>query len=73
VSKELPTIKKKRFDGEEVEILGELYEAGEPEVGEKYDWEGRLGDREWKLKYLKNALRYWYGESYGSEKRKNPA
>jgi len=68
-----PTLKKKRFDGKEVEILGELYESGTPSVGERYDWRNRVGDKTTKLKYLKNALRYWYGESYGSEKRKNPA
>jgi len=66
-----PTIKKTGFDGKEVEILGEVFEPGSPELGENYNWRERLGDR--KLKYLKNALRYWYGEGYGSEKRKNPA
>ena len=71
MTKKDPTIKKTGFDGKEVEILGELFDPGKPELGEHYNWKERLGDR--KLKYIKNALRYWYGESYGSEKRKNPA
>jgi|GEM_PF-560805 len=73
MAEKYPTIKKKLFNGKEVEILGELYEPGEPQVGERYDWRDRLVEKETKLKYLRNALRYWYGESYGSEKRKNPA
>ena len=65
------TTKKKSWTGEDVEILGETYEDGKPET--KHDWRKKLGDRETMLKYLKNGERYWYGEGYGSEKRKNPA
>lgn len=68
-----PTIKKTGFDGKPVEILGEMYEPGEPGIGDRVNWRERLGDKTRQLKYIKNALRYWYGESYGSERRKNPA
>ena len=67
-------IKKQRFDGSEVEVLGETYEEGMTQQGDKYDWQSRLGeDKDELLKFLKTGLRYWYGEGYGSEKRKNPA
>ena len=68
------TIKKKRFDGSEVEILGESYEDGQPSLGEKYNWLERLGDNEDDIKnFITTGLRYWHGEGFGSEKRKNPA
>lgn len=70
-----PTIKKERFDGTQVEILGETYEPGQPAMGEKYNWESRVGqDKQDMLKFLKSGLRYWYSsEGFGSEKRKTPA
>jgi len=53
------TIKKERFDGSQVEVLGETYEEGQPEIGEKYNWQERLGsDKEEVLKFLKTGLRY---------------
>jgi len=69
------TIKKKRFDGSEVEVLGETYEKGSTSQGEKYDWQSKLGDdREEIIRFLKSGLRYWYSDDwFGSEKRKTPA
>ena len=69
------TIKKERFDGVQVEILGETYEPGQPAPGEKEEWRQKLGeDREEILKFLRTGLRYWYSTDwFGSEKRKNPA
>jgi hypothetical protein len=69
------TIKKKRFDGTEVQILGETYEPGQPAQGEKYNWQERLAsDKQEILKFLQTGLRYWYAkEGFGSEKRKTPA
>ncbi len=69
------TIKKQRFDGTEVEILGETYASGTHAVGEKYNWQERLGgDPGEVMKFLKSGLRYWYSDDwFGSEKRKNPA
>ena len=68
-------IKKERFDGTQVEVLAETYEPGQTPMGEKYDWQGRLGqDRKEVLMFLKTGLRYWYSNDwFGSEKRKNPA
>jgi len=67
-------IKRKSQNGEEVEILGETYEEGKPEPGDKITWRDKLGDRAQRLAYIKTAERYWYGgEGFGSEKRKNPA
>ena len=69
------TIKKERFDGTQVEILGETYEPGATAQGEKYNWEERLGEnKDDILKFLKTGLRYWYSNDwFGSEKRKKPA
>ncbi len=70
-----PTIKKKRFDGTEVEILGETYEEGCCTREDKYQWIQRLSDdRRELLRFLETGLRYWYSDDwYGSEKRKTPA
>lgn len=69
------TIKKKRFDGTEVEILGETYEPGQTASGDKYNWQDKIGDdRKEVLRFLESGLRYWYSDDwFGSEKRKNPA
>jgi hypothetical protein len=68
-------IKKERFDGTQVEILGETYDPGQTSIGEKYNWEERLGgDQKDLMMFLKTGLRYWYSKDwFGSEKRKNPA
>jgi len=59
---------------DEVELLGETYEEGQPEGEEMGRWRYKLDSRADKLKYLENGERYWYGTDwYGSEKRKNPA
>ena len=59
---------------DKVEVLGETYEKGKPEGEEMGRWRQKLGSREEKLKYLRNAERYWYGKDwFGSEKRKTPA
>ena len=55
----------------DIEILDALTEEGQPEGAD--NWRTKLVDRERMLQYLKTGERYWYGESYGSEKRKNPA
>ena len=68
-----PKITKELFDGSKVEILGETFEPGEQELQQAYHWRSKLEDRDKMTGYLKTALRYWYGESFGSEKRKKPA
>jgi hypothetical protein len=68
------SVKKKRFDGMEVEVLGETYDPGATPMKEKYDWEDRLESKEEIMRFLQSGLRYWYAkEGFGSEKRKNPA
>lgn len=65
-------IKKECWTGEEVEILGETYEEGKPDVAGS--WRKKLQSREDMLKYLKTGERYWFSDNwYGSEKRKTPA
>ena len=67
-----PLIKKRAFDGKEVEILGETFEPGKPE--EKGAWRNKLAARQDMLRYIEHGERYWYSkEWFGSEKRKNPA
>ncbi|MFC1931578.1 hypothetical protein ACFLXJ_05200 [Chloroflexota bacterium] len=60
---------------DKVEVLGETFEEGTPEIGgEAGRWRQKLNSREERLKYLQNGERYWYGkEWFGSEKRKTPA
>jgi hypothetical protein len=58
----------------QVEVLGETYEQGTPQGEDQGSWEPKLLNRQEKLKYLKESLRYWYAkEGFGSEKRKTPA
>ena len=65
-------IKKTKFDGTEVEILGETYEEGKPQGS--CTWRKKLTSREQKIAYLKTSLRYWYSDDwYGSERRKTKA
>jgi hypothetical protein len=59
---------------DQVELLTETYEKGQPEGEEAGKWRQKLASRAEKLKYLQNGERYFYGkDGYGSEKRKNPA
>ena len=56
----------------ESEALGPIDEKESPKI--KGPWRHKLTDRQDKLKYLRQAERYWYSEEwFGSEKRKNPA
>ena len=58
---------------DQVEVLQETYEPGEPKGEEAGRWRQKMGTRAERLKYLQNGERYFYGkEGYGSEKRKNP-
>ena len=67
-------VEKKDFSGKKVKVLDATYEPGVPEClgcAEDLGWRGHLITKEEKLKYLKNAERYWYStEWYGSEKKK---
>ena len=57
---------------EDPKMIGEeTFEPGKPDG--PCDWKGKLQSREERLKFIRTALRYWYGESFGSEKRKTPA
>ncbi|NCO33225.1 MAG: hypothetical protein AUJ92_05980 [Armatimonadetes bacterium CG2_30_59_28] len=57
-----------------VEVLGPTYEPGKPNPEGEGDWEKKLTTQEAMLGYIRTADRYWYAEeSYGSEKRKDPA
>jgi hypothetical protein len=49
------------------------YEPGKPGGENDGRWRQKLGSRTEELRYLKSAERYWYGESFGSEKRQKPA
>jgi len=65
-------IKKKRYDGKEVEVLDETYEDGKPDKADA--WRKKIGSREQMLRYLESGERYWFSEDwYGSERRKTPA
>lgn len=69
-----PKIEKELFDGSKVEILGETFEPGEPELRQPSNWRSKLETRDQMIGYIKTSLRYWYAEEgFGSEKRKKPA
>ena len=53
------------------EIIEPEFEEGKPCEPDK--WRSKLPDRERRLKYLETGERYWYGESFGSERRKSKA
>lgn len=65
------TVTLESWTGEKVEVLDADYEPGRPDGILR--WQDKLADRKQRLAYLLTADRYWYAESYGSEKRKNPA
>ena len=62
---------KKDFAGRQVKLIQNNYEAGRAEG--KGDWRGTLQDKEELIRQVKTGLHYWYGEGYGSERRKKPA
>jgi len=53
------------------EVLEATFDEGKPDGPDK--WREKLADRDKKLNYLKTGERYWYGESFGSERRKTKA
>jgi CO dehydrogenase/acetyl-CoA synthase delta subunit len=62
---------KKDFAGRPVKLIQNNYEAGQAEG--KGDWRTKLKDKEEMIQQVKTELHYWYGEGYGSERRKKPA
>ncbi len=67
-------VKKQAPGWGEVEVLAETYEPGAPAGEDAGRWRQKLESRQEKLKYLQTGERYWYNpDSFGSEKRKNPA
>jgi len=48
----------------------EIYKKGKPE--RSLEWK-KFENKDDILKFLKVSERYWFGEGYGSEKRKTPA
>ncbi|MCP4717640.1 MAG: acetyl-CoA decarbonylase/synthase complex subunit delta [Deltaproteobacteria bacterium] len=63
--------KKESFDGKNVELIQENYDPG-PAQG-KFNWREAITDRKDQLQHVQTDLHYWYGEGYGSERRKKPA
>lgn len=55
---------------EDKKVIGETYREGKPQ--KPLRWK-RFEDREEMMKFIKVSERYWFGEGYGSEKRKIPA
>ncbi len=53
---------------EKEKILGETYQEGKPQ--KPLRWIKNFEGKEEIDKFLKTAERYWFGEGYGSEKRK---
>lgn len=62
---------KKDFAGRKVKLIQNNYESGQPEG--KGDWRAKFKDKDEMIQQVKTDLHYWYGEGYGSERRKKPA
>jgi hypothetical protein len=53
-------------------VIEPAFENGKPNEPDK--WRGKLTqDRKKMMHYLQTGERYWYGESFGSERRKTKA
>jgi hypothetical protein len=52
-------------------VIEPAFAEGKPT--EPDTWRTKLTDRKKKLGYLQTGERYWYGESFGSERRKTKA
>jgi hypothetical protein len=53
------------------DVIEPVFEDGKPEKPDA--WRTKLPDRAKRMSYLKTGERYWYGESFGSERRKTKA
>jgi hypothetical protein len=62
---------KKDFAGRKVKLIQDSSEAGEAQG--KEDWRSKFKDKDEMIHQVKTELHYWYGEGYGSERRKKPA
>jgi len=62
---------KKDFAGRKVKLIQNSCAEGLAEG--KGDWRGKLKGKEEMIHQVKTDLHYWYGEGYGSERRKKPA
>jgi hypothetical protein len=60
-------------EGKAARVLAGTYEPGKPDDKAGGQWRAKIDSRAEELKYLKSAERYWYGESFGSEKRRKEA
>jgi hypothetical protein len=61
----------KDFAGHKVKLIQESYAPGQAQG--KEDWRNKSEDKEGLIKQVKTELHYWYGPSFGSERRKKPA
>ncbi len=57
--------------GKKVDMIQDSADPGESEG--RADWRVKLEDKEDMIQQVKTDLHYWYGEGYGSERRKKPA
>lgn len=64
---------KRTSTGELTRVLASTFAPGRPEGKGDGGWRHKLANRTEALRYLRSAERYWYGESFGSEKRSRAA
>ncbi|MCM8786127.1 MAG: hypothetical protein NC827_09475 [Candidatus Omnitrophica bacterium] len=55
---------------EDKKVIGETYKEGKPKKPLKWK---KFENRDEIINFIKVSERYWFGEGYGSEKRKAPA
>jgi hypothetical protein len=61
----------KNAAGKKVKLIQDNADPGQAHG--KGDWRTKTDDRDKMLQQVKTSLHYWYGEGYGSERRKKPA
>ena len=64
-------VEKKDFAGHTVKMIQESADPGQAEG--KADWRDKVENRDDMMQQITTSLHYWYGEGFGSEKRKKPA
>ncbi len=57
--------------GKKVKMIQESYDSGTAEG--KNDWREKVTDKDDMIHQVKTDLHYWYGDGFGSERRKKPA
>ncbi len=62
---------REKMETEPGDVIEPVFDDGKPTGPDQ--WRKKLTHREKMMNYLKTGERYWYGEGFGSERRKTKA